>query len=78
MDVEPAANEIRDDVGLEIRERQDQIGLQSEDLVDVRRREGAHALSRAGRHKDAPLGRADGAATPSSVDRIGRFGIITR
>jgi hypothetical protein len=35
-------------------------------------------LSRAGRHKDAPLGRADGAATPSSMDRIGRFGITTR
>jgi choline dehydrogenase-like flavoprotein len=35
-------------------------------------------LSRAGRHKDAPLVRIEGAATPSSMDRIGRFGITTR
>ena len=41
MDVEPATNEIRSNVGLEIGERQDQIGLQGEDLIDVRRREGA-------------------------------------
>src|SRR5207302_5499170 len=33
----------RGNVGLEIGERQDKIGLQGEDLVDVRRREGAHA-----------------------------------
>ena len=39
----PTANEIGGNVGLQIGERQDQIGLQGEDLVDVRRREGAHA-----------------------------------
>jgi hypothetical protein len=43
MDVDPAANEIRGDVGLEIREGQDQIGLQGGDLVDIRRREGTYA-----------------------------------
>src|SRR5437899_2295108 len=36
MDVEPAANEIGGDVRLEIGERQDEIGLQGEDLVDIR------------------------------------------
>jgi hypothetical protein len=30
------ANEIGDDTGLEIRERQDEVGLQGEDLVDIR------------------------------------------
>ena len=29
-------------------------------------------------HMEAPLGRAGAAATPSSADRIGRFGITTR
>jgi hypothetical protein len=43
MDLNPTANEIRGNVGLKIRKRQDKIGLQGEDLVDVRRREGAHA-----------------------------------
>jgi hypothetical protein len=43
MDIEPTANEIRGNVGLEIGERQDKIRPQGEDLVDVRRREGAHA-----------------------------------
>jgi hypothetical protein len=41
MDVEPAANEIGDYACLEIGERQDEIGLQREDLINVRRREGA-------------------------------------
>jgi hypothetical protein len=42
MDVDPAAKEICGNVGLEIGECQDKIGLQGEDLVDVRRREGAY------------------------------------
>jgi hypothetical protein len=41
--LDPVANEIAGDARLEIGERQDEIGLQREDLVDVRRREGAHA-----------------------------------
>jgi hypothetical protein len=36
MDVEPPANEIHGNVGLEIGERQDEVGLQGEDLVDIR------------------------------------------
>ena len=43
MDVDPAANEISGDVRLEIGERQDEIGLQREDLVDICRGEGADA-----------------------------------
>ena len=43
MDIEPTADEIRGNLGLEIGERQDKIRPQGEDLVDVRRREGAHA-----------------------------------
>ena len=43
VNVQPAANEIRGDVGLEIGERQDKIGLQGENLINVGRREGAHA-----------------------------------
>jgi len=43
MDIEPTADEIRGNAGLEIGERQDKIRAQGEDLVDVRRREGAHA-----------------------------------
>jgi hypothetical protein len=43
VDVEPAANEIGDDVGLEIGEGQDEIGLQGENFVDIRRDECAHA-----------------------------------
>jgi hypothetical protein len=35
MDIESTANEIRGNVGLEIRKRQDKIGLQGEDLVDA-------------------------------------------
>jgi hypothetical protein len=42
-DIESTANEIRGNVGLEIRKRQAKIGLQGEDIVDVRRREDAHA-----------------------------------
>ena len=42
MDVEPLANEIRGNVGLEIGKCQDEIRFQGEDLVDVRGREGAH------------------------------------
>ena len=34
---------IRGDVGLEIGERQDKIGLQGENLINFGRREGAHA-----------------------------------
>jgi len=41
--LDPAANEIGDDVRLEVGERQNQIRLQREDLVDVRRRKSAHA-----------------------------------
>src|SRR5690348_14104859 len=41
MDVEAAANEIGGDAGLEIGECQDKIEPQCEDLVDVRRCEGA-------------------------------------
>jgi hypothetical protein len=36
MDVEPTANEIGDDIRLEIGEREDEIGLQGDDLIDVR------------------------------------------
>ena len=43
VDVEPVANEIGDDVGLEIGEGQDEIGLQGENFVDIRRDECAHA-----------------------------------
>jgi hypothetical protein len=43
MEVEPAANEIGGDVRLEIGEGQDEIGLQREDLVDIRRGKGADA-----------------------------------
>jgi len=43
MDVEPAANQIGSDVGLEIGECQNEVGLQRQDLVDVRRGEGTHA-----------------------------------
>jgi hypothetical protein len=43
MDGEPMADEICGDVGLEIGERQNKIRLWGEDLVDVGRREGAHA-----------------------------------
>jgi hypothetical protein len=43
MDVEPAANEIGGDVCLKIGERQDKIGRQREDLVNIRRGEGAYA-----------------------------------
>ena len=47
MDVESTANEIGGDVRLEIGERQDEIGLQRQDLVDVRRSKRTHArLSR--------------------------------
>jgi len=42
MDVEPPANEINDDIRLQIGERQYKIGLQGKDLIDVGRREGAH------------------------------------
>ena len=41
MDVESTANEIGGDVRLEIGERQDQIRNQRQDLVDIRRDEGA-------------------------------------
>ena len=44
MDVESTADQIRDDVRLEVGEGQDQIGLQCKDLVDIRRSEGAHSL----------------------------------
>ena len=37
MDVEPAANEICGDIRLEIRERQDEVGPQREDLLRSRR-----------------------------------------
>jgi hypothetical protein len=43
VQVESAANQIGGNVGLEIGECQDKIGLQGEDLVDVRRREGTYA-----------------------------------
>jgi hypothetical protein len=43
MDIKPPANEIRGNVRLEIRERQDEVGLQGQNLVDVRRREGTPA-----------------------------------
>jgi NADPH:quinone reductase-like Zn-dependent oxidoreductase len=43
VDVEPVANEIGDDVGLEIGEGQDEIGLQGENFVDIRRGECAHS-----------------------------------
>jgi hypothetical protein len=42
MDVQPPTNEIRGNVGLEIGEREDEIGLQGDDLIDVRSGEGAH------------------------------------
>jgi hypothetical protein len=41
MDVEPAADEIAGDAGLEIGKRQDEVGRQFKDLVNVRRGEGA-------------------------------------
>jgi hypothetical protein len=41
--VEPAANNVGGDVRLEIRKRQDEIGPQGEDLVDIRR---VNALTR--------------------------------
>jgi homoserine O-acetyltransferase/O-succinyltransferase len=50
VNVQPAANEIRGDVGLEIGERQDKIGLQGENLINVGRREGAHARLLAASH----------------------------
>src|SRR5215469_10357975 len=40
--LDPAANEIGNDIRLEVGERQDEIRLQCEDLVDIRRREGAY------------------------------------
>src|SRR5215469_16725384 len=40
--LDPAANEIGDDVRLEVGERQNQIRLQREDLADVRGRESAY------------------------------------
>ena len=43
MNVEPAANEVGRYVCLEVGERQDEIGLQRENLVDIRRGEGAYA-----------------------------------
>jgi len=39
---DPTANEIGGDVRLQVGERQNEIRLQREDLVDVRRREGTH------------------------------------
>jgi hypothetical protein len=42
VDVEPAPDQIGDDVRLKIGERQDEVPLQGEDLLDVRRCEGAH------------------------------------
>jgi hypothetical protein len=41
IDLEPTANEIGDNTCLEIGECQDEVRLQGEDLVDVRRRERA-------------------------------------
>ena len=43
MDVYPAANEIGGDICLQVGERQDEIGPQREDLVDICRSEGADA-----------------------------------
>src|ERR1700730_19201606 len=42
-DGKAAADEIGGDVGLEIGERQDEVRLQREDLVDIRRSECAYA-----------------------------------
>jgi hypothetical protein len=39
--IEPPANEIGD-IGLEIRERRDEVGPQGEDLVGIRLGKGAH------------------------------------
>jgi hypothetical protein len=36
MDFESTANEIGDDIRLQIGERQDEVGFQCEDLVDIR------------------------------------------
>jgi hypothetical protein len=36
VDVEPAADQISDDIRLEIGEGQDEVGLECEDLVDIR------------------------------------------
>ena len=40
MQAEPVANERGSDICLEIGERQDEVGAQGKDLVDVRRGEG--------------------------------------
>jgi hypothetical protein len=40
VDVEPAADQIGGDVGLEVGEGQDEVRLQRQDFVDVRRGEG--------------------------------------
>jgi hypothetical protein len=42
VDVKPATDEVGDNVCLEIGERQDEVGPECEDLVDIRRSEGAY------------------------------------
>jgi hypothetical protein len=63
MDGKPAADEIGGDVRLEIGERQDEVGPQCNDLVDVRRGEGAHPwlLTASMRRADDIAGDADDA-----------------
>src|SRR5260370_41066500 len=65
MDVDPATNEIGGNLGLEIRECKDKVGLQGEDLIDVGRREGAHAWLLAASLRRAAGGTA-GAGQPGS------------
>jgi len=43
MNGKPAADQLGNDLGLEIGKGQDEVGLQCEDFVYVRRCEGAHA-----------------------------------
>jgi hypothetical protein len=78
MGIEPTANEIRGNVRLEIGECQDKIGLQGEDLVDIRRREGTYARLLAASlwwTHDIPGDTHDAVLLPEQVQRLdGLFG----
>src|SRR5215469_8354462 len=74
--LDPAANEIGDDVRLEVGERQNQIRLQREDLADVRGRERAHAGLLAAslwRAHDVAGDADDAVLLPEEVQRLDGF-----
>jgi hypothetical protein len=75
-DVEAAAHELGDQVGLQIRERQHEIGLERLDLVELRvdegrdlRRAALPAAHRIARDAD------DAIALPEQIERLGRFSV---